>query len=263
MHHKRHQNVFYLQMNVIVSSSRGGPLKRRLPPGTTVNSTPGGKLKGLTNTAVRLLPPPHRLPNKTHVYFVCGVPDITEKIDSTNRRHYNYREIIYVSDPARTIEKLKTQFETTQSEILQHGVIPIFATIPKFNLSIYNLYLRKTNRTSVLYHTDHYKEMQNITNTIINELNGHLSKLNKKVKMSTPFLHDTITEYRGHKQECYLIYRWDLLRNGLHASDVLADKWASVLQNCFRLNRQNDDSDDVNRSLKRSWRRESKAPRLE
>ena len=28
------------------------------------------------------------------------------------------------------IEKLKTQFETTQNEILQHGAIPIFATIP-------------------------------------------------------------------------------------------------------------------------------------
>ena len=81
--------------------------------------------------------------------------------------------------------------------------------------------------------------------------------------MSTPFLHDTITEYRGRKQERYLIYRWDLLRDGLHASDIQADKWASVLQNCFRLNRQNDDSDEENRSPKRSWRRESKAPRLE
>ena len=117
MHHKRHQNTFYLQMNVIVSSSRGGPLKRRLPPGTTVNSTPGGKLKGLTNTAVRLLPPPHCLPNKTHVYFVCGVPDITEKIDSTNRRHFHYREIIYVSDPATTIEKLKTNSKLPRAKV--------------------------------------------------------------------------------------------------------------------------------------------------
>ena len=47
--------------------------------------------------------------------------------------------------------------------------------------------------------------MQNNINTIIDELNGHLSKLNKKVKMSTPFLHDTITEYRCRKQERYLI----------------------------------------------------------
>ena len=68
MHHKRHQNAFYLQVNIIVSSSRGGPLTRRLSPGTTVNSTRGGKLKGLTNTAVRLLPPPHRLPNKTRLF---------------------------------------------------------------------------------------------------------------------------------------------------------------------------------------------------
>ena len=105
--------------------------------------------------------------------------------------------------------------------------------------------------------------MQNNINTIIDELKGHLSKLNKMVKMSTPFLHDTITEYKGRKQDRYLIYRWDLLRDGLHASDILADKWASVLQNCFCLNRRNDDSDDDNRSPKRSWRRESKAPRLE
>ena len=81
--------------------------------------------------------------------------------------------------------------------------------------------------------------------------------------MSTPFLHDTITENRGRNQERYLIYRWDLLRDGLHASDILADKWASVLQNCYRLNRQNDDSDEENRSPKRSLRREAKAPRLE
>ena len=61
--------------------------------------------------------------------------------------------------------------------------------------------------------------MKNNINTIIAELNGHLSKLNKKVKMSTPFLHETITitEYRSRNQEHYLIYRWDLLRDGLHA----------------------------------------------
>ena len=111
MHHEHHQNVLYLHMNVIhvVSSSRGGPLKIRLPPGTTVNTTHRGKLKGLTNTAERPLPPPPppRLPNKAHVYSVCGVPDITEKIDSTNRRRYRYREIMYVSDLASTIENLK------------------------------------------------------------------------------------------------------------------------------------------------------------
>ena len=109
MHHEHHQNVLYLDMNVIASSRRGGPLKIRLPPGTTVNTTPRGKLKGLTNTAVRPLPPPARLPNKAHVYSVCGVPDNTEKIDSTNRRRYRYREIMYVSDLASTIENLKKE----------------------------------------------------------------------------------------------------------------------------------------------------------
>ena len=182
-----------------------------------MNTMPGGKLEGLTNIAVRLLPPPPRLPNKTHVYFVCCVSDITEKIYSTNR------EIIYVSDTASI----------------------------------------KTNHTTVLYHTDHYKGMQNKINNIIDELNGHLSKLNKKAKMSTPFFHDTIAEYRGCKKDCYMIHWRDLLNDVLHTSDILADKWASVFKNNFRLNRRNDDSDDDNRSPYRPWRRQTRAPRLD
>lgn len=248
-------------MNVVVSSSRGRPLKGRLPKDAILNVNPGAKFKALATVAKSIIPPPHRYKNKTHIYFIGGVPDISEKINSMDRYNYKYTESVFFEESDEAVSRLKSQIERTHREIIRMGAIPIFATIPKFRFDHYNSHCLRNNKTSCLLHSNSYGNMQRRANTVIDQINGHISSLNKRVGMSTPFLHDTITEVRGRGKKRYTIYKWELLYDGLHATDDLATKWASVLKNCFAINRKNDESDQEMNSPKRSWRRERRGHR--
>ena len=105
-----------------------------------------------------------------------------------------------------------------------------------------------------MQHHPHYNDMQKRADLVVNQINGYISRINKNVGASTPFLHDTIMENRGRKGKRYYVYRWDKFSDGLHAKRPLQERWAEVLKNAFRLNERNDVSDDEDRSPKRSWR---------
>ena len=246
-----------LQMNIIVSSSRGGGLKEYLPSGTIVDVNPGGKLKVLKHKAVSLLPPPHRLNRKPHVYILGGVPDITELAKSSSPDFW-YRESIFVHDSAPTIDKVKAEIMSCQAHIIKQGAVPIFCTIAKFNLNIYNNSLLKDGKTSILYHSDHYDDMQIRIDEVIDSVNDFIIKINRDIHMKTPCVHTCIKERRGSSGHGYYTYNWGLFKDGLHARPRLYQNWAKSLKVAFRKNRENEDSEEENRSPKRSWRREKR-----
>ena len=95
--------------------------------------------------------------------------------------------------------------------------------------------------------------MQSNLEQVIISINKTITNLNKSVGASTPFLHDTIKESRGRKEKRYVIYKWNRLRDGLHAGDSLMLKWADVLKNCFQLNDAREEVEELeDRSHKRS-----------
>ena len=51
---------------------------------------------------------------------------------------------------------------------------------------------------------------------MIDAVNSYIYNLNKDIKVSTPFLHDTIREKRGRKNKRYFIYKWEKFFDGLH-----------------------------------------------
>ena len=130
-----------------------------------------------------------------------------------------------------------------------------------YNIQIYNNILLKGNpvtkkrpKTKYLLHTDSYDIMQHNLGPVIDEINGYISKLNKKVGASTPFLHDTIKEYRGRKGSRYFVYKWDRFEDGLHANEKLKERWGEVLSNTMRINDAKDEPEG-DCSPKRSWKR--------
>ena len=244
-------------MNVVVASSRGFDIQEHLPEGTISESKAGGKLiKTLTPLAKSLTPYANQHYKRPHIYFVCGIPDITELIKSPENSPYHYREVIFVEEPSICIKRYQNDLETCQREILRHGALPIFATIPQYSIEIYNNHILtcKHPKTSHLHHNLDYKTMQTNMVETIDSINGIISRMNKTVGASTPFLHHTVKEYRGKKGSRYYVYRYDRYRDGLHAGENLAKKWADSLGNAFVLNQRRDISEDEG-SPKRSWKK--------
>ena len=243
-------------MDVVVASSRGRNIKKHLPLGTICDFKSGGKLKTLTPIA-KAITPTYNQPRRPHVYFLCGVPDISELVKSPNQNEYFYREAIYVEKPEATFERVTKLLDKSQRDILKHGALPVFATIPQFNIEIYNNYMLTDERpqTNHLHHTTQdYNVMQKNLMEAIDRINGYISHINKKVGASTPFLHDTVKQYRGRKGKRYYAYMWGRYRDGLHPGDDLLKKWAEVLSNTFRINREKDVPDEES-SPKRAWKK--------
>lgn len=243
-------------MNVVVGSSRAFNLKPLLPAGTKVQAIPSAKLKALTTTALSITPPSYSLNSRAHVYFICGIPDISELVQSPklSKPYYAYAEAIYIETPELTIERYKKDLIESQKTILKHGALPIFATIPSYNIETYNNYLlTKKRKTKILYHQDHYSEMQENLELVIITINKFITELNKKVGASTPFLHDTIRENRGTRGSRYSVYNWSRLFDGLHAGPKLTIKWAKVISKCIDCNQKNEE-EEVG-SPKRSWKK--------
>jgi hypothetical protein len=214
----------------------------------------------LCQKATNLLPPPELSTQKTHIYFLAGIPDITEKYTSTNP-HYLYTECIHTEDPQHTIDRLKNDITHTNETILSLGAIPIFCTITHCNISMYNNFLLKRHKTSVQHHTQFYQDMHTRISHIIDTVNNFITATNRNNNMSTPLLHSCIKKKRGRAKKGYYIYKWDNLYDGLHGNDTTREHWARSLHIAITKNRSpsthNSDTEE-NLSPKRSWKWEER-----
>ena len=187
----------------VAASSRGAHLEKYLPKGTTVSVTSGGKLDTLKEKAKKLLPPSHGHTKRHHIYFLGGIPDITELLEDKDQ---NYREAVFSEEPSVTSERVISKMKECQRFFLELGALPIFCTIPKTWQAKYNLSCLLNGKTSTLRLVDKYQSMQENLDSAMDIINNQIYELNNKVKVSTPFLHQTIREKRGKKgQKVHLL----------------------------------------------------------
>ena len=254
-----------------MTDSRGVGLQKflyeLLPEGskecTEVHINSGKGYKVMREKALALLPPPYRQRSRSHVYFVCGICDITEMFRSPTQ---NYKETVMVLSPEAVFEKVAAEINDCRQAILKAGALPIFATIPRINLAIYNNYVlnhpKPEKRTSLLLHSKFYPDMQTRTNKAVDKINKFICETNRQLGNSIPFLHTDIMKRCGsNKTRVYYKYLWGLYYDGLHADEDLKKKWAGTLSIAIGHNRSKDD-EDVCLSPKRSWMHEEKRPRL-
>lgn len=245
-------------MNILVAASRGGGLEHFLKGyNLKADVTPGGKLKKLTERALTLIPPPSGCTyNKPHVYIMAGIPDITDKHISQSY-NYQYTECTYTEDPQDTVARLKKEINNCKEKITKAGAIPIFCTITQISIINYNQHLLNQRKTSILYHKDHYAEMQRKLEPVINEINHFIDTTNHNSHMSTPFCHTAIRNRRGKKGKTYWKNIYTKLRDGVHGTPETRKLWAQAIEGAIRNNRRNTDDPT---SPKRSWRRERRPP---
>ena len=252
------------EINIIAADSRGGGLEILLPEGikqkTIVSVTSGKGYQVICDEALALLPPPHlSLKSIYHVYFCCGINDVTDLLVS---KEVKYKECVMLFSAETIFEKVSILINDCRQAIIKRGAVPIFATIPKMNLADYNnhlLYKAKFyKRTKFVVHSEFYPDMQTRLNQAIDKINNYICETNRKLEVSIPFLHTTIMKRCGSKKtKVYYKYLWDLLHDGLHAGDELNGKWAETLCIAIGKNRSRGDVAEC-LSPKRSWLQEKR-----
>ena len=152
---------------------------------------------------------------------------------------------------------------------MEHGALPIFCTIPGMSFEIYNKYTLSQGSTTYLKYTEQYTTMQEKLNKTLEIINSKIHKINKKINVATPFIHETIRERRGRKNRRYYTYSWDKFIDGLHApSDptkpmLLLTEWMNIILNAIKINEGRHENTEEEGSPKRSWRCPPKRPRVE
>ena len=256
-------------MNVVFASSRGLSLEHVAPKNILVSATPGGKLKQLKEAAEQIIPPPCGLvKRRKHIYFLCGITDLTHLEKSYSHR---YKECVFTGDPHKAADDYCQNLTKCQNDILNRGALPIFCTVPNMNIAIYNNFMLSQGKTSHLKHQNQYSKMQEDLETAINSINSQIHQINKKIHVSTPFLHETIRKRMGRKNRRYNVYMWDKFYDGLHPPRdplkpmPLLQEWMGIIQNAVQLNENLEDSEEEASEEESSfWRHStSKRPRVE
>ena len=108
-------------MNILIAASRGGGLASMIRGFNVIEDVnPGASLRELTGRAIARIPPPGCATNKTHVYILAGIPDITDKHTSQNR-YYRYTECTYTENSNATIARLKRNPNIQKSDHSSRG----------------------------------------------------------------------------------------------------------------------------------------------
>ena len=224
--------------NVVIATSRGRELKKHLPESVLVRYDGGASLEQLMEKAMTITTPTYHRNKRYHIYFVGGIPNITRLIKN---RSENYRECVYDQDPSVTASKFLEKITEMQNVFLQRGALPIFATVPRVNLAKYNMYFILNGMTKQLKFSDQYATMQSKFDEALHTINNHIFETNQKVKVTTPLLHMTIRERRGSKKR-YVAWKWELLYDGVHATEPLRKTWAGVLKEAMDENGKLEDA---------------------
>ena len=165
-------SALYLQMNILLASSRGAGLSSQMDQDIHSYFYPGSSRTKLDEIAKSVIPSPHLHHKKAHTYILTGIPDITRKINSYTPTRYT--ECIYTGDTDTTIKNIKQDIDTIENTITQCGVVPVFCTITHMNITHYKNHLKQKGKTTRLHYTQHYNTMQTQVEKILDQVNYYI-----------------------------------------------------------------------------------------
>lgn len=255
-------------MNIIVATSRGRGFEeitaRR--DDTILSVHPGASLKKLQKEALKLLKDVP-LSNENYVYFVAGLPDVTEKRTYTFYMHgkpRRYEEVTMPStNPTKAAEDITFQFRSTAKKILKAKATPIFSTICPMSIATWNHRRLSQHRTTHLSSFKQYPTMQKHHEEVILKVNKAIHVINRKNDKHTPRLANQVIYHRKGQLRC----RYGKLVDGVHPNSNLVKDWISMLDRVMDMNRDRytievpaaqlkpteEEEYDSDSSQKRSW----------
>ena len=233
------------KMDIIVASSRGRGLEELLkkshpyPEQVEVIFTPSATLNIITKEALKKI---NSLKSSgqdnIHAYIIGGYCDLTSREKGStkiNGRWRTYEEVVFWEDPESAVARLNKNIHTTVTEISNTNVTPIICTIPPANIETWNTVRKSQRKTYELKHTVDYPKMQQRLQDSLIQINRYIITLNMKSRAHTPKLANTVIQKKG-KGKGYRVY-FDNLKDGVHATDDTAKRWAEMIMEAIRTNR--------------------------
>ena len=169
------------------------------------------------------------------IYFVDGLPDVTERI-----MYGRYEEVIFNEAPEEALDRLVNVYLDASSRVLHAGHLPCFTTVAPMSLEDWNTTRMNVHKvTSHLIHHRQYPTMQYLLNQTISSLNYKIMDINTSNNMETPHLAGLIMSGRGanSSQECRV--RYHHLEDGCHPHLYIIEKWQRTLSEVAFANRVN------------------------
>ena len=224
-------------MNIIVVTSRGRGLREIMSrrENTILSVHPGANLELLEDEALQLLDDVSDNTD-THVYFVAGLPDVTQRLKRSFYLRGHYRKYDEVTMPDFDAEKITkdivSKYESTAVKIKKTNATPVFCTICPMSLATWNRRRLSQHRTAYLSKFPSYTPMQAKHEEVILKVNQSIHLLNRANNMNTPRLANPVIYRRKGQVRC----RYGKLVDGVHPNRNLQKEWVDTLDKVIDLN---------------------------
>ena len=169
-------------MDLVVATSRGRSLEHYFRHRWSAHLIwrSGASIKSLVKEADEFLKHHRGNSRPHHVFFVAGLPDLTER-----KRGKSYEEAIFEEALIRMKNTIISAQESIQDN---HNAKTCFATITPISLKTWNNYRLSTRRTSFLKYEAQYESIQDNLIRATVDINKYIISSNDKNGMPTPRL---------------------------------------------------------------------------
>ena len=175
----------------------------------------GASIKSLVKEADEFLKHHRGNSRPHHVFFMAGLPDLTER-----KRGKSYEEVISEETPEEVPIRMKNTITSAQESIQDnHNAKTCFATITPISLETWNNHCLSTRRTSFLK----YESMQDNLIQATVGINKYIISSNDKNGMATPRLAKKIIKKSGKFRKTPRVY-YAKLPDGVHPNENTAEE---------------------------------------
>ena len=221
-----HHNVY--------ASSRGRPLQTTIHndvPFSNMYCRGGAKYPHLLQEALTDLSS-HHDPESCMVYFIGGLPSVTQKDEDNNWAGGRYEEVVFVEQEDDAVARVCNLINEMDLEVRNRGATPCFSTIIPMSLRVWNETRLAQGRTNMLLHTHQYEDMQHFLQNTIRRVNAHIVNINVINQVATPHLFDTVATFEHGSPRIH----FSRFTDGVHLRQEIADKCARKLKNAMAFN---------------------------
>ena len=226
MHRPVHHNVY--------ATSRGRPLQTTIlndVPLSSMYCRGGAKYPHLLQEALSDLSS-HHDPESCVVYFIGGLPSVTQKDEDSNWGGMRYEEVVFVEQEDAAVKRVCDLIDQMDQAVRNKGATPCFSTIIPMSIRVWNETRLAQGRTSMLLHSHQYEDMQHFLISTIRRVNAHIVDINVINQVATPHLYDTVATFEKGSPRIH----YSRFADGVHLKQEITNKCARKIKNAMAFN---------------------------
>ena len=218
-------------MDLVVATSRGKNLSQyfhhhQFPIPIIIEHRRGATIESLIGVALAKLStqPPSQIPH--HVYFLAGLPDITQ----FHRSHDNsYQEVIHSGTPRAAADQVMRSIDLAVQTVKNYGAVPCFCTVCPMSFKAWNEARLGQGKTTHLQMQHLYTTMQHSHESATAIVNQYIYDTNTRNNMHTPKTAEQIFRQASANRRPRVLY--GRFQDGVHPDPLVEPCWAEEILN--------------------------------